>query len=232
MIKVLIKKLASYAGFERIVRRPTLQTFLEHHQVDLVIDVGANTGQFGQELRKGGYKGKIHSFEPIRDVFRMLEDASANDPLWTVTNAGIGSSRGNAQINVAEFSVYSSIKPISSVGTAFDTRTSTLRTEEISVVTLTDVLSDKLSDSIFIKIDTQGFEREVLQGAVEVLPHCVGVQLELPVEHLYQDVWSFSDAVAYMANLGFVPAQFDMVNTLRDDPSSGVEFDCIFRRSA
>lgn len=70
----------------------------------------------------------------------------------------------------------------------------------------------------------------MLAGATQLLPRCVGLQLELPVEHLYENVWSFAEAVTQLDRLGFLPAQFRMVNPIHDDPASGIEFDCIFRR--
>lgn len=228
----LVKAILSRIELQRIVHKPSLQTFLEHHRISLVIDIGANTGQFGKSLRHGGYRGRIHSFEPINDVYRVLEETAANDPLWMVTNAGIGAAQGEATINVAELSVFSSIKPVNAAGKAFDSRAATARVETVSLTTLLDVLDPNPTEQVFVKIDTQGFEREVLQGAAGALKLCEGIQLELPIQHLYDNVWSISEAIAHMEDLGFVPAQFEMVNTLRDDESSGVEFDCIFRRVA
>lgn len=230
VIRSMIKQALLRAGFERIVARPTLQTFLTHHQVELVIDVGANAGQFGNAIGEGGYQGRIHSFEPISTVFEELRTTATGDSLWSLTNAAVGAAPGEAQINVATFTPYSSIKPVSAHGAAFDSRAAGVRVETVPVVTLDDMFRIEVCP-LFLKIDTQGFEEEVLEGAKDLLDRCVGLQLELPIEQLYEGVWSFTDAVEHMRALGFVPAQFTFVNSLNDDPSSAVEFDCVFRRA-
>lgn len=112
----------------------------------------------------------------------------------------------------------------------FSYKSAIIGTEQVDVITLDQCGFTDDYKNIFLKIDTQGFEKECLLGAGDLLKSCVGLQLELPVEHLYQNVWSFNEAVNHMNQLGFIPAQFRMVNRLHDDPVSGIEFDCIFRR--
>lgn len=203
--------------------------FLLSRSVNLVLDVGANRGQYAQEIRKQGYKGRIHSFEPVSEMFRKLADLASKDAAWEVSHTAIGSAPGVVDINVTQNSVYSSIRRQSTMIADFSKKSAIVRTERVAVKPL-DHLALSATDIVFLKIDTQGFEQEVLKGASNVLTQCVGVQLELPVEHLYDGVWSFSEAIHYMDELGFVPAQFRMVNPIHDDPVSGIEFDCIFRR--
>src|SRR5687767_12447049 len=62
--------------------------------IDLVLDVGANTGQFAGELREQGFQGRIISFEPIPAVYRDLERNAAADPLWTAKNFALGNEDG------------------------------------------------------------------------------------------------------------------------------------------
>lgn len=213
-----------------IHRTDHLNRFLKHHEVDLLVDVGANHGQFGREMRDRGYKGRMLSFEPVSSVFAELERESAGDPLWETRHSAIGAEPGTAEINVSEFTVFSSIKSINQEGLEFCDRARPVRTETVEVRRLDDVLSDHPAQRIFLKIDTQGFEREVLLGADAVLSRCVGVQLELPAQHIYDSLWSMHEAIGFMDDRQFVPAQFEMVNAMKDDPTSGLEFDCVFRR--
>lgn len=81
---------------------PDLMTFLDSRKVSVVLDVGANVGQFAQHLRARGYKGKIFSFEPIKDVYHQLEAAAAHDPDWTTFNFALGSREQNTEIHVSE----------------------------------------------------------------------------------------------------------------------------------
>jgi hypothetical protein len=76
----------------------------------------------------------------------------------------------------------------------------------------------------------QGFERQVLDGATDTLKRTLAIYLELPVEHLYDGGWTFTEAIQHLDKLGFAPAQFRTVVPLPDDHSSAFEFDCLFRR--
>ena len=217
-----------FFGFE-IQKSPGQSDFLWSRNVNLVLDVGANQGQYARDLRSQGYKGRIFSFEPASGPFERLSRRAAHDANWQIFNCAVGAVAGSAEIHVTRNSVYSSLRPQTAMISDFSKKSQIVGTESVDVITL-DALDLASEDRIFLKIDTQGFEQEVLAGATQVLQRCVGVQLELPVEHLYQDVWSFSEAIVFMDELGFVPAQFRMVNPLHDDPVSGIEFDCIFRR--
>jgi len=213
-----------------VVREPDLADFLETRSVDLIIDVGANRGQFAAELRAIGYHGRIHSFEPLPDAFAELEGYASRDSLWELSHVAIGRQPDELEINVAENNVFSSFRPLSEEGERFDPHSRTVGKRRVPVVTLDDALRDATAKSIFLKIDTQGFEEEVLAGAKSMLERCVGVQLELPVDHLYEGVWSFTEALTAMERYGFVPAQFRTVNPRAGDRAAAVEFDVIFRR--
>jgi len=100
----------------------------------------------------------------------------------------------------------------------------------VQVVRLDDILSSLCGTNFFLKIDTQGFEQEVLAGSSGSLPKMLGIQLELPIVHLYDGTWSLSEAFAFMSANGFVLSQVRPVNYSPQDPASLVEIDAIFRR--
>ncbi len=58
--------------------------------VDLVIDVGANVGQYGTQLRDWGYRGRIMSFEPMRDEYAALSRLAEADGNWDTTRCSPG----------------------------------------------------------------------------------------------------------------------------------------------
>src|SRR5262245_4945741 len=99
--KTLIKTFARSLGIE-IRKSQSLE--LEHnrtvlmlaaHNVDLVLDIGANTGQWASELRRAGYRGDIISFEPLSSAHEQLEKNAHNDPRWTVApRVALGSNNG------------------------------------------------------------------------------------------------------------------------------------------
>ncbi len=215
-----------------VSRKPTLTQFLRSRQVDQVIDVGANIGQFSRELRDEGFTGQILSLEPISSVYAELATAARNDPAWATRRTAVGSAPGTATINISALTTFSSIRPASAFGKAFHEGVATVATEEVPVIRLDDLpelASDDRVRRTFIKIDTQGFEEEVLAGASRVLSLCAGMQMELPVDHLYDGVWSMETALRFMRERGLVPAQVRPV-VFGEDGVSSIEFDFVFRR--
>jgi FkbM family methyltransferase len=227
--KALLRRLLKRAGFT-ISRAPDLSDFLRSRNVDLILDVGANWGQFAIDLRRIGYSGRIISFEPIKSVFTELSSVMSKDPRWTGHNYAVGSQPGKGQINVSENTVFSSMLPLAKYAEQFDPKTTVTRTEEIDIVTLDDFIAEIEGSRPFLKIDTQGFERNVLMGASKSIHLFCGLQLELPIEQLYEGGWNLIDALSFLDGIGFVPAQMRPVSLMTDDPQSWIEIDCIFRR--
>ena len=100
----------------------------------------------------------------------------------------------------------------------------------LEVQRLDDIFARFKGRRVFLKIDTQGFEREVLEGARESLKEIFGVQAELPVVHLYRGVWSLPEALDYMSKRGFVLGQVRPTNFDTEERVTVIELDCIFRR--
>jgi len=202
--------------------------FINHRKIDTVIDVGANVGQFGEGLRAEGFRGKIVSFEPIASVYQELAKKAAADGNWEAHYCGLGAAVGTAQINVSELTVFSSILDMTSSAKLHDSRTAVTRTEEIEIRTL-DQMADRLTGNILLKIDAQGYERQVIDGGHKTIGRVLGIQLELPVIRVYEGEWQFHEALKFMSDLGFVPAQIQPVSFHGADNVSAVDFDCLFR---
>jgi FkbM family methyltransferase len=211
-----MRKLLRGLGFD-IVRYPPLHShsgrmkrLFTHYRVDMVIDVGANKGQFGLSLRELGYKGPIVSFEPLSDAHRTLVATAAPDPHWKVAPPmAIGRARGQATINVAANSESSSILPMSSLHSDAAPTSKYTATETVDVNALDDAASAYLvaGSNIFVKVDTQGFEAEVLAGAPRLLERAVGVQLEMSLGDLYDGQPGYLDLIQTMKENGFALAE-------------------------
>lgn len=227
-VQRLIRHVVRSRGYD-LVRAPHLHAFLASRDVGLVIDVGANNGGYGSYLRRWGYRGEILSLEPTSAAFAQLSARTARDPRWQAVQFAAGSTPGRAKINVSRNSEFSSFRSVSDLGLAYDPLIEVATVEDVGVVTI-DGLLPSPGKNPFLKIDTQGFEREVLNGAKTLLNTCVGVQLELPVEHLYEGVWSLTEAIDFMKGAGFAIAQMTPTNPRHPDLASAVEFDCVFRR--
>jgi FkbM family methyltransferase len=220
-----------HAGYDLQVSRPNVVDFLKSREIAAVFDVGANTGQYGRLLRDDGYRGRIISFEPIKAAFEQLQQQAAADQDWSVYNFGLGSKTETLNIQVTNETVLSSILPQTQAGkTLFGQISRVAYTEEIEIRPLDAIFESHNSKACFLKIDTQGFERQVLEGAERSLASIAGVQLELPVLHLYQGVWSLCDGINFMDARGFVLGQIFPVTYHPDDPGAVIDIDCVFRR--
>jgi FkbM family methyltransferase len=224
----LVRRILDKCNIE-IQRLGTLANFFQVHSIDLVVDVGANLGQFAASVRSKGYKGRVISYEPIPDVFDSLQRRAENDRQWSTVRTALGDCSMTAQLNVHGNHTLSSFLNYTKVLEAYDTG-SAVQQKNVEVRRLDELLADDVAQDMFLKIDVQGFERQVLDGAKGILSRVSALYVELPVENLYQDSWSFREAIDFIDDLGFEPAQFRMVNPRADDRSSAVEFDALFRR--
>lgn len=211
-LKDLVKSNLRRAGFE--IRRLTqtaspvfqLRTALDHFEVDLVLDVGANTGQFAAELRSAGYKGAFISFEPLADAHKLLEATAAGDAKWNVyKRTAVGDRDGEVEINVAGNSVSSSVLPMTRLHSAAAAGSAYVGKETVPITTMDTIATNVLSDSSqpFLKIDTQGYEEQVLSGARKMLPRCRGVLCELSLVPLYDGQTLWLELVRYLGDRGF-----------------------------
>ena len=206
-LKNWVRNTVQRTGFD-VVRFLSLNTVLSHHGINVVFDVGANVGQFGTRLRELGYRGKIVSFEPQSQPFAELQAAAQRDGNWTAVNVGLGSEAGQQTINVYDMSVLSSIHTLNRK-LAFPWVQQT-GTESIEIRTL-DSLFDQYvepGDRVFLKIDTQGFEKQVLQGAEQSLPRVAGLHMELSLTPIYDEQPRLEEMVAQLRASGFALWQF------------------------
>lgn len=205
---------------------------LQKFGIDLVLDVGANRGQFASEIRQGGYTGRIVSFEPLSSAHSDLLHASAGDPKWDVyPRCALGDHDGEVEINIAGNSESSSILPMLESHRSAAPESAYQGKEIVPIKTLDAVAGPYLKDAraAFLKIDTQGFEWQVLDGARTTLPKVRGVLLELSLVPLYEGQHLWLDLMKRLEAEGFVLWAFEPVFS---DPLDGrtLQVDGIFYR--
>ncbi len=213
----------------RILERQVLKGLLSDLAIDYVIDVGANEGQYVALLHRIGYRGKILSFEPNRDVFDLLQKRYADEPGWKGFNYALGSSEGDLKLNIYE---ESSISSFLRGNVKIQNSSKIRRVDKVSVRRLDAVLPSLIPDlnekRFFLKSDTQGFDVEVVKGAEGIMGSIWGLQSELSVQPLYHDMPNYLEALGYFERLGFVLVDLWLVNkTVEGDI---LEYDCIMRR--
>ena len=181
-----------------------LTRFLEINRVEIVLDVGANIGQFASALRQAGFSGRIVSFEPQSRAHSALERAAANDPKWEIApRCALGPAAGEIEINLSENSVSSSALEILEDHTQNAPQSRYVGKEKVAVMRLDDCPSAHGGARTFLKVDTQGFEMQVLRGAPRLIETLIGVQLETSLAPLYEGQPDFIELLAEMRRLGF-----------------------------
>ena len=199
-------------------------------KIDFVVDVGANSGQFAKQCRDHGYQGHILSFEPTSAAHASLLASAAADPLWNVAERmALGATTGEADINIAANSFSSSILPMLDSHLSAAPNSAYLHSEKTPVRRLDDVLSTSPGAHIFLKLDVQGFESQVLAGAVQTLSRTLAVQLEMSLVPLYEGEILFQQMCTEMNRLGF--DLWDLDPSFRDSATGRLlQVDGVFTR--
>ena len=183
-----------------------LQRMLVAKGVTLVLDVGANVGQFARSLRIAGYKGRIVSFEPLSKAHSRLRNLAKKDPSWIVPDAvAIGDEGGSIEIHVAGNSVSSSVLEMLDAHRRAAPDSTYIGSENVRLAKLDTAASGFLhaQDVVFLKIDVQGFESQVLGGATDLLPKVKGLMLELSLVPCYRDQVIFRPLIEFLEDRGF-----------------------------
>jgi FkbM family methyltransferase len=200
--------------------------------IDVVLDVGANAGQFAQHLRRDfGFEGRICSFEPLSVPFRKLHSHAAQDPNWQAFNLALGDVEGTATINIAANSESSSMLKMLPLHIEAAPESRFVGTEVVEVRTLDAIFRDlcRPGEGVYLKIDTQGFEGRVLRGADRCLPKIDTVQVEMSLTPLYSDELTFGELYQLLLDKGYAMVGLEPGFT---NPQTGqlLQADAIFHR--
>jgi FkbM family methyltransferase len=233
LIKDIINFIPQKLGFQ-IIKFPAFDmrrriSLINHFKINKIFDIGANKGQYALEIRKSGYRGEIISFEPTSKAYEILSRRSSNDKKWQVSNRAIGNFDGETNINISKNSLSSSILSILPLHSTSAEDSKYIDLEKIKINKLDTIFDDYYNpnDNIYLKIDTQGFEKNVLEGSLNSIPKIVGLQVELSLAPLYEGESLFKEMVEYIEKLDFT--LFSMENGFCD-PKTGrlLQIDCIF----
>lgn len=205
--------------------------FFCNNNFDLVIDVGANIGSFGLELREIGYQGSICSFEPIKAVFNKLTANAHKDLKWKVFNFALGLEKGNIEINISKNLHSSSILDIMPSHITADPTSAVTTKEIISMERLDNIFPEIASNykNIYLKIDTQGYEYQVISGGHNILSKIKTIQVEMSLKPLYEKQVLFDELYLHLTQCGY-----SLINIEPgfSDPRTGelLQIDGIFTR--
>ncbi len=187
-----------------------MATMLDARRVDLILDVGANVGQFAEKIFEAGYEKRIVSYEPLSRPYGILTEKSRTNPNWDVERLCIGDSTGEVELMISHNEIASSILGTTPVLSEFQPEFEYVGSEKVEVTTLDAAASSVITsaEKPFLKVDVQGFEEQVLRGAEETLARCVGLQIELSFLELYDGQMLFSEMLRGLEQKGFTPYRF------------------------
>ena len=200
-----------YPYFDAHTEQKNYQRLLDHNNIDLIFDVGANIGQYAQEVFDFGYKGKIVSFEPMSKEHEIVSEKSQSNNNWEVAPLmAIGEKDGFVQFNVSENSVSSSILEANDYVLDFDPEIKYIKTESVTLRSINSLYAEYSSgfNNIFLKLDVQGYEASVLEGAAEVLQNFKGIHLEFSLNPLYHGEKGLFEMLKLVEPYGFKPHYF------------------------
>src|SRR4051812_37139292 len=211
-IKSAVKRWLRHAGLEvsGYVRFAAfderLLAALQRLGVNLVIDVGANTGQYAQRLRAIGYTGRIVSFEPLGAAHAALTEHARGDQDWNVApRLALGERNGQIELKVSANSVSSSTLAMLPSHIAAAPESAPCAVETVPIMKLDDALAPYVrgDETALLKIDVQGAEDRVIGGAEYTLRRVPAVQAELSLVPLYADQALMDDIVNLLRGRGY-----------------------------
>lgn len=235
MLAAIIKKLAPKFGAyvvsndyaRQFAPELVLRNIFSKHRIRAVLDVGANGGQFRDFMRKSiGFKGRITSFEPQPDLAKKLCELSETDPDWLIKPVGLGDTEGELEINICHGDDLSSfLSPVATSPAA-----KVVETKVVPVKTLdsyqTEIERFSPPSQVFLKVDTQGYDLNVLRGASETLKSVPVVQTELSFQSIYKGQPPAQEVINFLVDKGFALAGMTPISRL--DDLTVPEFDGIF----
>jgi FkbM family methyltransferase len=229
----IINKILNPIGAQ-LSRYPSLDMkrrlkLLRHFNINKIFDVGASTGSYAMDMKQLHYEGTIISFEPIFESFQQLEKNTKKYKHWIAQNYALGDAEQETYINVSNNSDSSSLLGILPNHVQSEPTSQYIKKEMIKVKTLDSIFDDFYdeNDNVLLKIDTQGFEKRVLDGAEKSLPKIKGIQLEMSLVPLYDGALLFSEMKEHLIRKGY--SLYSMENGF-SDPSTGrlLQVDGIF----
>ncbi len=209
-----------------------LRRVIAEYRIDCILDVGANVGQYRKFLRdQVGYEGLIISFEPDPNNVAALREAQRMDDKWVIQDCALGKETSTLVLNIMESSVFNSfLEPDDSETDQFQGENRVIERVEVQVKRLDQIMQGLKDEygfkNVFLKLDTQGFDLDVFEGCSGCLDIIRGVQTEISVMSIYQNMPTFGDSLALFKTNGFEVSGLYPISELRFPHA--VEFDCIY----
>jgi FkbM family methyltransferase len=198
-------------------------------EIQTIIDVGANEGQFSRAASERYPGATIVAFEPLPDVGEKLRQNLSDLSTVRIDRRAVGAANGRLSFNRYDYTLQSS--PLSRLPEVPEhpSDNQTAETIDVPVVRLDAALSpNDLQAPSLLKIDVQGYELKVLDGARELLPAIDYILVEAAFKPWYEDQPLFADIYSYLTDRGFQLRA--PVDVLRNPAGVVTQIDVLFQR--
>lgn len=246
-IKSAVRNVIRKFGYDIVYLKPKhdfdklYTTLFPRFSKDITIfDVGAHRGESIDRFKTAFPNLTIHGFEPQAENFEFLRNKYAGDSSVILNNCGIGQEAGEL-----EFHSFKKTDVGSFVGIDPDSAWAKVRSHEFDTVpdefetgtykvpvqSIDDYIKETgLKQINLLKIDTQGFEDDVLKGCKESLSNNLidFVELELIITGPYQKKLMFKDIEAIFEPFGYKMYGIQRGGNYYDSPI--LQFDLLFAR--
>jgi FkbM family methyltransferase len=181
--------------------RKTIRHLFKKEDIKVIFDVGANIGQFCIHCNEVFNASKIYSFEPIEKTFQILKNRTKKIPNILCYDFAFGSARGTEQVFLQNDSTINSLNPLINIQKKTDQAS-----QQITIETIDNFCQEKNISAIdILKIDTEGFDLEVLKGARGMLAQrkikFVFIEVTFDQDNVHNS--SFSTINSVLAEYGF-----------------------------
>jgi len=237
-ISKLIKILQTYYYIKALVRfgvaagveHTKIFNHLKSNDFQTIVDVGANRGQFVLVARRQFPQARIISFEPLEEAAAVFRRVFKSDPLTSLHQIAIGPEEKQLPMHVSHADDSSSLMPISDLQSRIFPGTEEKEIRNIEVKPLNAILSAKdIITPALLKIDVQGFERDVLKGCLSLLSSFKYIYIECSFMELYIGQALAHEIIAFMEKEGFfLSGVYDLSY---DRQGIAVQGDFLFMRS-
>lgn len=200
--------------------------WLENLEIDTILDVGADIGQFALKINRGLPNKQIHSFEPVLESSLNLKKNLSKYPNINFYNTALGEVKKDVNFYINNFTASSSVLAMESLHKDIFPYTTNSKKTKVKQDLLDNFLNDSWQN-ILLKIDVQGYELNVLKGSIKTLHKTKVVIIETGIKNLYDGQSFFEEVYYFMKKSGFYYAgNYDQLK----NPKNGevLQVDAIF----
>lgn len=212
----------SAAGTEHV-------SVLKNMNIDFIVDVGANRGQFALIARKIFPDSTIHSFEPLNEPAKIFKSIFDNDINTHLYQCAIGSKNTRMKIHVSVRDDSSSLLPIGNKQSELFPHTEESETRTTLVLPLYERITvAEITNRSLLKIDVQGFELEVLKGCESILNKFSYVYVECSFIELYEGQALAGEVINFLSGSDFMLN--GVYNMSYDHNGKAIQADFLFKK--